>query len=204
MPTDRTPILAAGAFAGAFAIGKLVLARPPDGAPSAAPAAAAPTSSPTSTDPFLSDSATLDFPGVLQGVYPYQDQFGNPTTGPAGGGLPGGGGVVTPPDDGYGLPAPTPAPAPAPSPTPTPAAPAPAPTTTHYAATVTVATSLWNPNTKHWVYNGPNAIRVGTALVVRGSQSKPDGATACYPISGTLYAGYYVPVSHVRLGARLS
>jgi hypothetical protein len=74
----------------------------------------------------------------------------------------------------------------------------------HMAATVTTATSLWNPSTKRWVFNGSNQIRVGTKLEVRTAQYKFDGVS-CYPVTeGTwskLYAGYFVPVKNVRLQA---
>lgn len=73
----------------------------------------------------------------------------------------------------------------------------------HYAATVTTATSLYNPTTGLWVFKGPNAIKVGTKLEVRSAQYVFDGV-ACYPITegswSTLYAKYYVPVKNVRLG----
>jgi hypothetical protein len=105
MPTDRLPVLVAGAFAGAFALGKLVLARPPD---AAAPADVTPADTKAANpDPFLSDSATIDFPGVLEGVYPSVDQFGNPVSPPSG--------VVTPPNPLPTTPTPTPTPTPAPT-----------------------------------------------------------------------------------------
>jgi len=72
----------------------------------------------------------------------------------------------------------------------------------HYYAQVTIATALWNSGTKKWVYNGPNAIRVGTRLVVRGAKYLR-GGVPCYPIvAGTKYGGYWVPVAHVKLTGR--
>lgn len=76
----------------------------------------------------------------------------------------------------------------------------------HYKSVVSKATSLWNDTTGRWVYNGPNAIAVGTKLEVRGVQFKKDGVP-CYPVTAGpyshLYAGYYVPVSRVSLGGKV-
>jgi hypothetical protein len=60
-----------------------------------APGAAATPAAAGAIDPLLGDSATLEYPGVLEGVYPIVDQFGNPVSPPAGSGL-GGGGVIDP------------------------------------------------------------------------------------------------------------
>lgn len=85
------------------------------------------------------------------------------------------------------------------------------PATSHSKAAVTVATSLWNDTTKRWVFNGPNRLAVGTKLEIRGRQF-PKGGVACYPVTdGTYalanhtskYAGYYVPVSHVKVLGRI-
>ncbi len=79
--------------------------------------------------------------------------------------------------------------------------------TPHRGSVVTVATSLWNDQTKRWVFNGPNALKVGTALEIRARQF-PKGGQACYPVTSgsyseqhgtSKYAGYYVPVTHVRI-----
>lgn len=72
----------------------------------------------------------------------------------------------------------------------------------HFAATVTTPTNLWNDKYHRWVYNGTNRVKVGTRLVIRGAQYAKDGVK-CYPIVGPLYAGYYVPVAHVKVGAKL-
>ncbi len=75
--------------------------------------------------------------------------------------------------------------------------------TPHFHATVTVPTALWNDKYHHWVYNGKNSIKVGTALIIRGAQHVKDNVK-CWPIvEGTKYGGYYVPVAHVRLGAQI-
>jgi len=100
MPTDRTPVIAAAAGVGAFLFGRFVLSPGGTGPAASAPAAA------TSIDPSAAGgdqaNASLEFPGVLQGI----DQ-----------GLPAdSGGTVAPP---YPLPAPAPAPSPAPAPAPT-------------------------------------------------------------------------------------
>lgn len=73
-----------------------------------------------------------------------------------------------------------------------------------YSAKVTSATSLWNEQTHRWVYNGSNALKAGTMLVVRGAQYKKDGV-ACYPVVGpTPYVpAYYVPVKNVTMVTRL-
>lgn len=189
MRTDRLPLLLLGAFGGSFAFGRLVLSRPAGGT-SDAPATDAPA---PAADPFADTSASIEFPGVVNGVYPITDQFGNPVTPPDGGGLPGGGPVTEPP------PYPPP-PAPPVRPPPSPVGKPPPAASPHYRATVTRATSLWNPETKKWVYNGPNQIKVGTALIVRSARYSLGGKST-YPVVSP-YAGYYVPHENVRLGAR--
>jgi len=81
------------------------------------------------------------------------------------------------------------------------------PPVNHFQATVTKATSLWNDSTQRWVFNGTNAIKVGTKLEVRGKQF-PKGGQATYPVScgafACNYPGYYVPVSKVKLGAKVT
>lgn len=72
----------------------------------------------------------------------------------------------------------------------------------HYHATVKKPTPLYNPTTKKWMWNGRNAIPIGTQLLVRGARYVKAGVT-CYPIvDGTPYGGYFVPVDNVVLGAR--
>ena len=68
----------------------------------------------------------------------------------------------------------------------------------HYGATVTRPTALWNPATKRWVYNGPNAIKVGTPLIVRGARYSMGGQIT-HPVVSP-FGGYYVPVANVKLG----
>lgn len=72
----------------------------------------------------------------------------------------------------------------------------------HFAATVTTPTNLWNGATSHWVYNGRNNIKVGTRLVIRGAKYVK-GGVSCYPIVGPAYAGYWVPVAHVKVGTKV-
>ncbi|MGH2512945.1 MAG: hypothetical protein ACRDGQ_09680 [Candidatus Limnocylindrales bacterium] len=122
-------------------------------------------------------------------------------------------GQVTLPSQGTSpLPAPTPMPGsppieypgpivnPTPIPTPLPiTAPPPASTASpHYTARVTVATALWNDGSQRWVYNGPNAIKVGTILDVRGAHYLKGGVSTL-PIGSGTYAGYYVPAAHVTI-----
>jgi len=66
-------------------------------------------------------------------------------------------------------------------------------------AIVTRNTSLWNPATKRWVYNGPNAIKKGTVLTV-GGHATMQGGKSCVPVRGPdPYVGYFVPVVNVRI-----
>jgi hypothetical protein len=77
--------------------------------------------------------------------------------------------------------------------------------TPHYEAIVTQPTPLWNdvPAPGRWVYNGKNNIKVGTKLEIRGAQ-KDKGGQRCWPIvAGTPYGPRYVPVAHVKLGAKI-
>lgn len=67
----------------------------------------------------------------------------------------------------------------------------------HHEAVVTVATAIYNGTTGRWVYNGPNALKPGLQLVVRGAGYTFDGVLT-YPVVSP-YPGYYVPVAHVRL-----
>lgn len=76
------------------------------------------------------------------------------------------------------------------------------PTAPHFNAVVTTATNLWNPATGRWVFNRRNVIKVGTRLVIRGAQYRR-GGVLCYPIVGPPYAGYWVPVAHVRVGTKV-
>ena len=84
--------------------------------------------------------------------------------------------------------------------------PDPLPPTGHFEGVVTRATPLWNDATKRWVYNGPNAIKVGTKLELRGKQF-PKGGVITYPVTcgpwACNYAGYYVPVKNVKLGDKV-
>jgi len=84
--------------------------------------------------------------------------------------------------------------------------PDPLPPVNHEKAVVIKTTQLWNDQTKRWVYNGPNAIKVGTLLEVRGRQFVKDGQ-ATYPVTCGTYAcnypGYYVPVKAVKLGGNV-
>jgi len=84
--------------------------------------------------------------------------------------------------------------------------PDPVPPVKHFASSVIHATSLWNDATQRWVYNGPNAIKIGTKLEVRGKQY-PKGGVATYPVTcgafACNYPGYYVPVKNVKLGGEV-
>lgn len=73
-----------------------------------------------------------------------------------------------------------------------------------YHATVIHPTSVWNNGSKKWVYSGANAIKAGTALIVR-SATYVKGGKPCYPIDVTSpnYAGYYVPKENVKLGGKV-
>jgi hypothetical protein len=93
MRTDQTGLLAAGAFGAAFLVGRTVMGGGAGGGTEAPVTAATPGAE--AIDPLLTDSATIEYPGVLEGVYPTLDQFGNPVSPPAGSGL-GGGGVIDP------------------------------------------------------------------------------------------------------------
>ncbi len=83
----------------------------------------------------------------------------------------------------------------------------PAPSPRH-AAVVVIATALYNAGEGRWVYNGPNRIRAGTRLVVRGAGYTFGGVT-CYPVeqiapdpeipAGWTGQGYYVPRANVHL-----
>lgn len=116
------------------------------------------------------------------------------------GSVPPGGVINPPPDPGPPPPIGPPGPPP-PHPVPVPVGQPPA-AAAHYRATVSVATSLWNPASSRWVYNGPNAIRRGTGLIVRAARYTV-GGQSCYPVSSPpAYAGDYVPANHVTLGGR--
>ena len=157
----------------------------------------------------------------------------NPQDFPAGTNSPGGGSVPTPvpPDnsgacpDGYILSsdgttcvpiAGTPQPAQPPSqPTPPPSQPVPPPASsggstaspTHNMR-VSHAASLWNDGEGKWVYNGVNAIPVGTTGTVRGA-GYVKGGILCYPLThlapcrpipnGWTGQGYYIPKADVTL-----
>ncbi|MGH2512944.1 MAG: hypothetical protein ACRDGQ_09675 [Candidatus Limnocylindrales bacterium] len=69
----------------------------------------------------------------------------------------------------------------------------------HHAARVTVPTAIWNDGTHRWVYNGPNAIKPGTCLTVRGAHYQKGGQDTWPIVGGTPFGGYYVPVAHVEL-----
>lgn len=71
----------------------------------------------------------------------------------------------------------------------------------HFAAAVTKPTALWNDMKHRWAWN-VRPIKVGTKLVIRGAKFLK-GGQVCYPIVGPLYAGYYVPVKNVAVGAKL-
>jgi len=193
MAVPIVPLAIGGAAAG-FVAGR-VFGQPPAAPPVAlaggSGAPANPTLSGTTSDLWGSwGSASLNFadqfgpPGVLPGVAGPYDSGGLP------GGTGGDGGSTAPP---YSPPyTGTPTSTPTTQPPPSTAAP-------HYYAQVTVPTALWNDGTQRWVYNGPNAIPVGTRLVVRGAKYLK-GGVSCYPIvAGTPYGGYWVPVAHVKL-----
>lgn len=81
--------------------------------------------------------------------------------------------------------------------------PDPATAANHHKARVSKQTQLWNDSSKKWVWIQP----VGTVLEVRGA-GYPKGGVNCYPVTDgpcaaaantSDRAGYYVPVSNVKL-----
>ncbi len=181
------PILAAAAAGAGFAASRVL--HPSSGA----------TPAPTAPGAQAGGAGDSSLAGSTGGDI--WSQFGGDSnawgdSGTGGGTLPTPGAL--PPDQGGGGAAPIPAPAPASTPT--------QPTSTaapYYNATVSVATALWSPGAQRWVYNGPNAIKAGTALVIRGAHYI-EGGVSCYPIVGAAYTGYWVPVAHVRVGSRIN